>query len=119
MIPLPGSFAQFGDMALMVGLSTARLASSNAGAAPGTRSTERASAPIGIAAKRHRQFADLLDQVIGGNAFLLADRIPQNAAKQTDILNQREILVCFAGRGSVGGGVGFAGGGRGHAESHS
>ena len=48
---------------------------------------------IGIAAKCHGKLAHLLDQCKGGLTFLLADDIAQHAPQQSNVLNQRQILV--------------------------
>ena len=51
---------------------------------------------VGVAAKRHRQLADLLDQLERSNPLLLADHITQNSAQQTDVLHQRAFVVFAA-----------------------
>lgn len=43
---------------------------------------------VGIAAERHRQRADLLDQRVGLVAFLLPDHIAKDPAQQPDVVDQ-------------------------------
>src|ERR1035437_1888977 len=41
---------------------------------------------VGVTAKRHRELANLLDQLKGGGAFLLANDIAQGSAQQADVI---------------------------------
>ena len=56
---------------------------------------------VGITAKGDRQLADLFDQFVSGNAFLLADDITQNASQKTDVFYQRAFVV-FGAFGGLG-----------------
>ena len=48
---------------------------------------------VGVAAKGHRELAYLLDQFVGGHAFLLANHIAEDAAQQADVFHQRSLVV--------------------------
>ena len=48
---------------------------------------------IGVAPECNRQFAHLLDQLIGSAAFLFLDHIAQNSTQQTDVFYQRAFVV--------------------------
>jgi succinyl-CoA synthetase alpha subunit len=62
---------------------------------------------VGVAAERHRELADLLDQVVRSLAFLLADHIAQDATEQADVVDQGLVLVGPAtAPGRVDGGCG-------------
>ena len=50
---------------------------------------------VGIAAEGHRELADVLDQLEGVHAFLLADDVAQDAAQQADVLDQRAFVVAW------------------------
>ena len=63
---------------------------------------------IGIAAERDGELAHLLDQLVSGHAFLVADHVAQNAPEQADVFDQRALVAALAPGG--GGFVrGFAG----------
>jgi len=51
---------------------------------------------VGVAPEGHRQLADLLDQLEGLRAFLLADHVAEQAAEQADVVDQG--LVFFGHR---------------------
>ena len=62
---------------------------------------------VGIAPETHREFAHLLDQLIGRLAFLFADHVAQNAAQQANVFDQRAFVVACAGSAGAGGGAGW------------
>ena len=66
----------------------------------------------GIAPKGHRQFAHLLNQLVGRHAVLLANHIAQQSPEQADVFHQRPLVVPGAARGFGAAGVcvGRAGG---------
>ena len=65
---------------------------------------------VGVAPKRHRELADLFDQLERGHTFLLADHIPQQSSEQPDVFYQWALVVLGRGLGArlvqVGGGGG-------------
>ena len=48
---------------------------------------------IGVAPECNRQFADLLNQLIGSTALLFLDHIAQNSTQQADVFYQRAFVV--------------------------
>ena len=58
---------------------------------------------VGVSAKGHREFANLLDPLKRRLALLLTNHIAQNAAQQADVVDQGLVFVVAAGgHGSVG-----------------
>ncbi len=54
-----------------------------------------------VAAKCHRELADLLDQFERLFAFLLPDHVAQNAAQQPNVFDQGQVLVGHGGGASA------------------
>ena len=54
---------------------------------------------VGMAPKRDRQLADLLDQFERGLAVLVADHVAQNAAEQADVFHQGAFVFAGAAGG--------------------
>ena len=52
-----------------------------------------AGAGILLQAVGDRELADLLDQLVGGLAFLFADDVAEDAPEQADVLDQRSVLL--------------------------
>ncbi|EWS62568.1 hypothetical protein Y695_04204 [Hydrogenophaga sp. T4] len=50
---------------------------------------------VGVAAEGHRELADLLDQVVGGLAFLLPDHVTQHTTQQADVVDQGLVFVGY------------------------
>ena len=61
---------------------------------------------VGVAPEGHRERADLLDQVVGRIALLLADYVAEDAAEQPDVVDQWLVVVLAP----LGGGRLFLGG---------
>ena len=61
---------------------------------------------VGVTAKGHRKFADLLDQVESRLAVLVPDHVAQNAAQQADVFDQRAFVFTRAFGGFGGWGFG-------------
>jgi succinyl-CoA synthetase alpha subunit len=56
---------------------------------------------VGVAAKGYRQLAHLLDQLVGGDAILLANHIAEDATEQADVFHQGAVVVSGSPRSLV------------------
>ena len=65
---------------------------------------------VGVTAEGHRQLAYALDQLVGFDAFLLANHITQHAPEQADVFHQGFFVGAGATNRRVGWGRGRAGG---------
>ena len=65
---------------------------------------------VGVAPEGDRELADALDQLVGLDAFLLADDVAEDAAQQPDVLDQGAFVVSgAAGRAMWAVGAGLTG----------